>query len=244
MRFTAFTSVLALSLFGAGALSAQVLYDDTVMSAEEMQEGLEAQTELLTRGGWTVVRPAEGATAEQMDEMVDSMVEVGSAAASVGEVYGVIEDTQTAASETETTTTATTVTTAAAEGPIALPRLGEIVRFSSQDQVGVAIQFDLNSATIRPESIPQLQQICVFLNANATRGLNLVGHTDTSGPAEYNLQLSNARANSVRNFLVTECGVGEQRLYSVGFGETLPLDFVAPTDPRNRRVELQVASLL
>lgn len=236
MRRQAFTSVLALSLIGAGGLSAQVLYDDTVMSAEEMQQSLEGQTQALTRGGWTVVRPAEGATAEEMDELVDTMVEVGS----VGDAYGVL-DQPTATEEPAATETAAA---APAEGQVALPTVGEIVRYSSEDRVDVAIQFDLNSASIRPEAMPQLEQICQFLNNNATLGLNLVGHTDISGPAEYNLQLSNARANSVRTYLVSQCGVGEQRLYSVGFGETLPLDEIPPTDARNRRVELQVASLL
>lgn len=234
MKFHMTCSVLALSLIGTGGLSAQTPYDNTVMSAEEMQEGLEAQTELLTRGGWTVVRPAEGATAEEMDEMVDTMVEVGS----VGDVYGVIEESQEAQPET----TATAAAPATAQP--ALPAVGEIVRYSSDDQVAVAIQFDLNSSRIRPEAMPQLAEICRFLDANATLGLNLVGHTDTSGPADYNLTLSNARANSVRDYLVTQCGVGAQRLYSVGFGETLPLAAVPPTDARNRRVELQVASLL
>jgi outer membrane protein OmpA-like peptidoglycan-associated protein len=236
MRLQAFTSVLALSLIGAAGVSAQVPYDDTVMSAEEMQEGLEGQTELLLRGGWTVVRPAEGATAEEMDEMVDTMVTVGS----VGDAYGVTGITEPAP---ETPTTETVAAAPAASQP-ALPTIGEIVRYSDEARVDVAVQFDLNSANIRPEAVPQLQQICRFLDNNATLGLNLVGHTDTSGPAEYNLQLSNARANSVRTYLVTQCGVGEQRLYSVGFGETLPLASVPPTDARNRRVELQVASLL
>jgi outer membrane protein OmpA-like peptidoglycan-associated protein len=260
MKNRVFSTALIFSLATAGAVSAQDPYSqlggDEDMSAEAMTRGIQSQVEQLTRGGWTFVRPADAENAAQLDTMVDDMVAVGS----VGDAYGVIEDAANQPSGATTTTTVTTTTVvpqpvspnvnvvpqvAATEGVAqpTVPTAGVYVLFREEDRVDVSIKFDLNSANIRAEAVPQLQQICQFLAGNQELGLNLVGHTDTSGPADYNLQLSTERANSVRTYLVSQCAVQPQRLYSFGLGETIPLEAFAPTDPRNRRVELQVALL-
>jgi OOP family OmpA-OmpF porin len=257
MKHWVFSTVATLSFVAAGALSAQEPYSSIAtgedMSAETMTRGIQLQVEQLTRGGWTFVRPEDAANAAELDTMVDDMVEVGS----VGDVYGVIDEVTTAPATQQTTVVTTvpqavpstvtvvpqaTTTTTSAPQPT-VPTAGVYVLFQEQDRVDVSIKFDLNSANIRAEAVPQLQEICRFLGTNPTLGLNLVGHTDISGPADYNLQLSSARADSVRTYLVSQCGVQPQRLYSFGLGETLPLAAFAPTDPRNRRVELQVALL-
>ncbi len=256
MKRWVFSTVATFSLVAAGALSAQEPYSNIAsgedMSAETMTRGIQLQVEQLTRGGWTFVRPEDAASAEELDTMVEDMVEIGTDA----NAYGVIEENTTAPA-TGTTEVATvpqavapnvTVVpqapaTAGATPQPTVPTAGVYVLFTEENRVDVSIKFDLNSANIRAEAVPQLQEICTFLGANQEIGLNLVGHTDTSGPADYNLQLSTARANSVRTYLVTQCAVQPQRLYSFGLGETLPLAAFAPTDPRNRRVELQVALL-
>lgn len=256
MKIGAFSAALTLSVAVAGSLSAQTPYSSLAegedMSAEVMTRGLQGQVEQLTRGGWTFVRPQDAASAEELDTMVDDMVEVGS----VGDAYGIVDPAATATTTATTSTTAGTTplavpqtvtvvpqapaTEVAAAQP-QVPTAGVYVLFREEDRVDVSIKFDLNSANIRAEAVPQLQEICTFLAANQQLGLNLVGHTDISGAADYNLLLSTQRAESVRTYLVTQCGVQPQRLYSFGLGETLPLEAFAPTDPRNRRVELQVA---
>lgn len=265
MKRKLFSTALTLSLVTATALSAQTPYGSIAsgedMSAEAMTRGIQSQVEQLTRGGWTFVRPEDAANADELGTMVEDMVTVGTPATdSVGDVYGVIDQTTTAP-QSETTTAATTATvpqavpqtetvvpqagtaTAQVAQQPNTPTAGVYVLFREEDRVDVSIKFDLNSANIRPEAVPQLQQICQFLDSNLELGLNLVGHTDISGPADYNLQLSTERANSVRTYLITQCGIQPQRLYSFGLGETLPLQAFEPTDPRNRRVELQVALL-
>jgi len=67
------------------------------------------------------------------------------------------------------------------------------------------------------------------------------GHTDSRGADDYNRQLSQDRADAVRNYLVSK-GVPEDNLVSVGYGETQPLD-PAPTPEaynRHRRTEFTV----
>lgn len=72
-------------------------------------------------------------------------------------------------------------------------------------------------------------------------GLRLViaGHTDSVGPADYNLRLSRARANTVKDYLVSR-GVPPSALSAVGYGESAPVATNATTDGRaaNRRVNL------
>jgi outer membrane protein OmpA-like peptidoglycan-associated protein len=64
------------------------------------------------------------------------------------------------------------------------------------------------------------------------------GHTDARGGDEYNVELSEARAQSVKDFL-TGLGVAEERLSSVGLGKTKPRTG-DEMDPENRRVELRI----
>lgn len=82
--------------------------------------------------------------------------------------------------------------------------------------------FDLNLATLRPESTIELTKLRDFLKANPDIKIELAGHTDTQGDAAVNLKLSEARAKSVLDFLVTN-GIAATRLSSKGFGETKPI---------------------
>ncbi|MEM6423522.1 MAG: DUF4892 domain-containing protein, partial [Pseudomonadota bacterium] len=61
------------------------------------------------------------------------------------------------------------------------------------------IQFDLDEATIRPDSAPTLAEMAAFLTANPDLSVVIVGHTDNQGSMEYNLGLSARRAEAVRN---------------------------------------------
>lgn len=66
----------------------------------------------------------------------------------------------------------------------------------------------------------------------------IAGHTDASGPADYNLALSERRAHSVRDFLIKNFGIAENRLLARGFG---PSRLKAPDHPfsrLNRRVQI------
>ncbi len=101
------------------------------------------------------------------------------------------------------------------------------------------ILFDFDKATLQQSSGKQLQIVLTLLLSNPDLRLEIQGHTDSDGSADYNLQLSQRRAESVRQYL-TLFGVEPSRLQARGYGETMP---VAPNDTdenkaKNRRVEL------
>lgn len=101
------------------------------------------------------------------------------------------------------------------------------------------ILFDFDRATLQQESNKQLQDVLTLLATNPDLRLEIQGHTDSDGSADYNLQLSQRRAESVRQYL-TLFGVDSGRLQAKGYGESMP---VAPNDSdenkaKNRRVEL------
>lgn len=79
--------------------------------------------------------------------------------------------------------------------------------------------FDLGKATLRPESYVELNKLRDFLKANPTIKIEIGGHTDTRGDATDNLKLSDARAKSVKDYLIAQ-GIAATRLSSKGYGET------------------------
>ncbi len=103
------------------------------------------------------------------------------------------------------------------------------------------IYFDFNSATIRAESESVLQQIAQVLHDHPDWKLQVAGHTDNIGDAAFNLGLSQRRAAAVKDALVSRYGIAADRLTTVGFGATRPVDTNSTLAgrARNRRVELQ-----
>ncbi len=103
------------------------------------------------------------------------------------------------------------------------------------------IQFETGKADIKPFSFPLLNQIANILILNPTYLIEVQGHTDNVGGDDYNMNLSNERAASVRSYLVSK-GISETKITSHGYGETKP---VASNNNKagksmNRRVEFVV----
>lgn len=103
------------------------------------------------------------------------------------------------------------------------------------------VNFDFDSANLRPESAGILDQAVSVLNENSTVSVQVEGHTDSRGSEGYNQSLSEKRAQAVVDYLVSK-GIPAARLTSVGRGESAP---VAPNDSeenmyKNRRVDLVV----
>ena len=101
------------------------------------------------------------------------------------------------------------------------------------------ILFDLDSATIRPESKPVLDEVVASLKAEPTWQLTIEGHTDSTGSAEHNRVLSQQRADAVKAYLVA-AGIDPARLQTAGLGASQPVADNATELGRsqNRRVEL------
>ncbi len=104
------------------------------------------------------------------------------------------------------------------------------------------IYFDFAKATFKDESYNELNKLATMLQQNTGIQVEISGHTDSVGPKEYNKQLSQRRANAVKNFLTSK-GIDARRIKSVGYGEDKPL---ASNDDNgegreiNRRVEFKV----
>ncbi len=98
--------------------------------------------------------------------------------------------------------------------------------------------FETDRATIRPVSFDILNQVASIMRAHPEVRIEVQGHTDSRGADRRNLRLSDARAHSVRDFLI-QAGVEPARLTARGFGETSPIESNSTTSGRaaNRRVE-------
>jgi K(+)-stimulated pyrophosphate-energized sodium pump len=103
------------------------------------------------------------------------------------------------------------------------------------------ISFETDSAQLRPESRAQLRDVAAILRAYPSIRVKIGGYTDSTGDPASNLQLSAARAESVRQELISQ-GLGVDRLDAEGYGAAQP---VASNDTeegraRNRRIALRV----
>jgi outer membrane protein OmpA-like peptidoglycan-associated protein/5-hydroxyisourate hydrolase-like protein (transthyretin family) len=116
-----------------------------------------------------------------------------------------------------------------------LTKVGQVFTFRN-------IYFDFNKATIRKESYPVLDSIYQFLAENPTIVVEVAGHADERGGYEYNIRLTQARANAVVDYLVKK-GINPNRLIPKGYGWTQPVIKGAKTEKEhqlNRRVEFRI----
>jgi outer membrane protein OmpA-like peptidoglycan-associated protein len=101
--------------------------------------------------------------------------------------------------------------------------------------------FDFDKSTLTPRAMDIVKQAADVAKSGQNAKLTCTGHTDTTGPAAYNMALSLRRANTVKNALVKE-GVAADSIAVVGRGKT---DLLVPTkdqvrEPQNRRVEIVI----
>jgi outer membrane protein OmpA-like peptidoglycan-associated protein len=101
------------------------------------------------------------------------------------------------------------------------------------------ILFDVNAATIKPESNGVLKELGTLLNEHKDVKIKIVGHTDSDGSDAANLELSKKRSEAVKAALVKEYSVDESRLQTDGKGETVPVgdNKTKEGKAQNRRVE-------
>jgi len=103
------------------------------------------------------------------------------------------------------------------------------------------VNFDFDKADIRPDARPILDEAARILKEEPNVQVEVQGHTDSIGSAEYNLKLSLRRAEAVRDYLVSR-GIAASRMTVQGFGKANPVASNETADGRaqNRRVELKV----
>lgn len=102
------------------------------------------------------------------------------------------------------------------------------------------IYFDTDKAVVKPESRPTFEQIAKLLTAQPQLNVFIVGHTDSQGAHDYNLDLSRRRAEAVAAELVKNFRIAQPRLRTAGVGMLAPVGSNASEAGRalNRRVEL------
>ena len=107
--------------------------------------------------------------------------------------------------------------------------------------VDLRIEFRKNSAEIGEGAVAQLRELGAALVSEALRDIpvGVYGHTDTGGPAKFNMDLSERRAQAVAAYLREHFALAEARFREVrGYGEERPRSDLPPTAPAQRRVEI------
>ena len=102
------------------------------------------------------------------------------------------------------------------------------------------INFDFDKADITPDSKPQIDELGKLLTDNPELAVLIVGHTDGEGEFDYNLSLSQRRAQAVADALTRDYGIAATRLQPAGAGPVSPVASNRSEDGRakNRRVEI------
>jgi outer membrane protein OmpA-like peptidoglycan-associated protein len=103
--------------------------------------------------------------------------------------------------------------------------------------------YDFDKATLRKESIVELNLLVKILNDYSTMRIELSSHTDNKGSERYNLDLSQRRSQAVMEYLISK-GIKANRLQAVGYGFSIP---IASNDTEkgrqmNRRTEIKILS--
>ncbi len=116
----------------------------------------------------------------------------------------------------------------------------DVAPSSQQGMALPAIQFEYDSARLTLAARDQVNELgkALLQRAMLPFRFSLQGHTDSTGAAAYNRDLSVRRAHTVRRHLVENMGVASGRLIAVGFGESYPVAGLPADDERNRRVEI------
>jgi OOP family OmpA-OmpF porin len=115
-----------------------------------------------------------------------------------------------------------------------------------EDQIVIndKVHFAYNEARILPQSFDLLNEVADTIKQHQElKKIEIGGHASSEGSDDYNLDLSERRAEAVRQYLVETSGVRQERLMAEGYGETKPL--VTPDDSealreKNRRVEFVI----
>jgi len=106
-----------------------------------------------------------------------------------------------------------------------------------------AIRFDHDKSTLTPQAQQNLDKLFPVLNENADTNIQIFGYTDSTGSADYNLKLSQKRAESVKGYLVSK-GLKSKRFKTFGYGIADPIASNDSQEGRsqNRRVEFAITA--
>ena len=118
------------------------------------------------------------------------------------------------------------------------------VKIELDKPINLKVLFEFDKAVVQPVFNQQIEAVAGFMKKYPETTTVIEGHTDSKGPDSYNMKLSQQRAEAVKQQLVTLYGIDAQRLDTVGYGETRPVDTNATDEGRynNRRVVATVSA--
>lgn len=105
------------------------------------------------------------------------------------------------------------------------------------------IQFDIKQQGVQVEDKEKLKVLGIYMKKYPDTTAIIEGHSDNVGKSDYNMKLSQQRADSVVSYLVNEIGIAPSRLTAVGYGETRPIADNSTNEGReaNRRIDAVIA---
>ncbi|MDX2301392.1 MAG: OmpA family protein [Microscillaceae bacterium] len=109
-----------------------------------------------------------------------------------------------------------------------------------------AVEFDENSSEITDKMVKDLNKLVLFLSDHPNLGLKISGHTDSQGSDTDNMNLSQARADAIKNYIISKGKFKDSRIEAIGYGSRNPIitPEVTEDDRRiNRRVEFEIVKL-
>jgi peptidoglycan-associated lipoprotein len=105
-----------------------------------------------------------------------------------------------------------------------------------------SVNFDFDAYAMNPAAEEILLEGCEKMSAHPGSVIEIAGHTDKTGSANYNLLLGEKRANSCKLYMADHCGISLYRLFVVSYGENKPVAMAdeMSSSTKNRRVTLKV----
>lgn len=124
-----------------------------------------------------------------------------------------------------------------------LAQTGPLERGTAPILMPSELLFDYDEYALKPQAIESLTKLGRLIRRNPGAQFVIEGHTDSFGPEEYNLELSERRAQSVKQWLAQEMEIEETRMRAIGFGMSrliAPADGSIDDQAINRRVEIVI----
>ena len=202
-------------------------------------------TTAVIEGHTDNVTITHGATCKYRDNMALSQARAASAVDYLVEKFGIDRSRLTAKGYGDTRPVADNATDEGrqknrrVEGVIDTAVPPEEIKAQEQLCMTLAIEFDTDKADVKAKYNDEIAKLADYMTKYPTTTATIEGHTDNVGGAEFNMKLSQQRAESVVNYLVEKFGIDRSRLSAKGYGETRPIAYNTTPEGRqkNRRID-------